>query len=388
MLAATLLLVGACQHKDKLVEENIAHAVSQYTELLAASEAGETLRIPYTFKDGAVKFVSIDDWVSGFFAGSLWYLYELTGDEFWAEHAKRHTELLDSIQYLTWHHDVGFMINDSFGNGLRLKGTESYKDVIVQAARSLSTRFRPGAGVIQSWEVDKGWQSKRGWSCPVIIDNMMNLDLLFNATRISGDSTFFNIAVGHADKTLEHHFRSDGSSWHVIDYDPQIGEVRGKYTAQGYSDDSAWARGQAWALYGFTNAFSNTGYPRYLEHAEKVATYILKRLPEDLIPYWDYDCPDIPDTQRDVSSAAITASALYKLFSITGKKLYREKADGIIRSLSSPSYRAAPGENGGFILMHSVGSIPHGDNIDVPLNYADYYFLEALSRRGKLQAKD
>ena len=386
VFAAALVLFGsACSPKDALVEENIAHAKVQLEALLEASEQGDTLRIPSTFKDGAVQFVPIDDWVSGFFAGSLWYMYELTGDEMWAEHAAAHTEKLDSIQFLTWHHDVGFMVYDSYGNGLRLKDKKEYEPVIIQTARSLSTRFRPGAGVLQSWNTERGWQSTRGWKCPVIIDNMMNLELLFNATRMSGDSTFFHIAVSHADKTLENHFREDGSSFHVVDYDPETGEVLGRCTAQGYSDSSAWARGQSWALYGYARAYAYTGYERYLAQAEKVAAYILGRLPEDLVPYWDYDCPDIPDTYRDVSSAAIAASALYDLYAQTGKQLYRDKADGILASLSSPAYRAAQGTNGGFILMHSVGSLPHGSSIDVPLNYADYYFLEALIRRRNLR---
>ncbi len=381
----TVISLVACGPKDALVEENVENAKGQLASLLEVSEAGDTLRIPSTFKDGKVKFVPIDDWVSGFFAGNLWYMYELTGDPFWAEHATRHTEKLDSIQYLTWHHDVGFMVYDSYGNGLRLTGKEAYKDVIVQTAKSLSTRFRPAAGVLQSWSVDRDWQALRGWKCPVIIDNMMNLELLFNATRISGDSTYFHIAVSHADKTLQNHFRPDYSCYHVVDYDPETGAVRGRCTAQGYADESAWARGQAWALYGYTSAYAYTGYERYLAQARNVADYIFSRLPEDLVPYWDYDCPDIPNTWRDASSAAIMASALYQLYSLTGEAMYREKADGMVQSLSSPSYRATPGSNGGFILMHSVGSVPHGSNIDVPLNYADYYFLEALIRRKNLQ---
>ena len=381
----TVISLVACGPKDALVEENVENAKVQLASLLEVSEAGDTLRIPSTFKDGEVKFVPIDDWVSGFFAGNLWYMYELTGEPFWAEHATRHTEKLDSIQYLTWHHDVGFMVYDSYGNGLRLTGKEAYKDVIVQTAQSLSTRFRPAAGVLQSWSVDRDWQALRGWKCPVIIDNMMNLELLFNATRISGDSTYFHIAVSHADKTLQNHFRPDYSCYHVVDYDPETGAVRGRCTAQGYADESAWARGQAWALYGYTSAYAYTGYERYLDRARKVADYIFSRLPEDLVPYWDYDCPDIPNTWRDASSAAIMASALYQLYSLTGEAMYREKADGMVQSLSSPSYRATPGSNGGFILMHSVGSVPHGSNIDVPLNYADYYFLEALIRRKNLQ---
>ena len=376
-----------CAPQTDIISENVDNAKIQLKYLLEASEAGDTVRIPSTYQNGEIVYVPVDDWVSGFFAGTLWYMYELTGDEYWADHARKHTEILDTIQYLKWHHDIGFMIYDSYGNGLRLKNPDGYKDVIVNAAKSLSTRFRPAAGIIQSWDADKGWQANNGWKCPVIIDNMMNLELLMKATEFTGDSTYYNIAVSHADQTMKNHYRPDYSTYHVVDYDPETGEVRGRYTAQGYSDESAWARGQAWSIYGYTVMYRYTGDKKYLEQAEKVADFILNHpnMPEDLIPYWDFDCPDIPDTYRDASAGAIMASALYELFGFTGNDMYKEKADKMIESLSSPAYRAAQGTNGGFILMHSVGSIPHGSSIDVPLNYADYYFLEALIRKGNLE---
>ncbi len=375
------LVISGCLAHNR--QTNIATAETQLHELVQTSLKGDTLRIPSSYRDGKVQFVPTDDWVSGFFAGELWYMYELTGKEEWAEYAKQFTDVLSDIQYLTWHHDVGFMVYDSYGNGLRLKNIEGYKKVILNTAKSLSTRFRKKAGVLQSWNTDRGWQAKRGWKCPVIIDNMMNLELLFKATEISGDSTFFNIAVSHADKTLENHFRADNSCYHVVDYNPSTGAVLKKCTAQGYSDESAWARGQAWALYGYTTAYRFTGYDRYLKQAESVASFIFnnKNLPEDLIPYWDFNAPDIPDAYRDVSAASISASALYELYSITRNKKYLNIADKIIDNLSRPPYMADLGTNGGFILKHSVGSIPHGSGIDVPLNYADYYYLEALVRR-------
>ncbi|MBR6305980.1 MAG: glycoside hydrolase family 88 protein [Bacteroidales bacterium] len=384
-IVAAIILAVCCRPVDRLVIENTEIAKVQLSSLLALSEEGDTLRIPSTFKNGEVEFVPEDDWVSGFFAGTLWYMYELTGDDSWAIHARRHTEKLDSIQYLKWHHDVGFMVYDSYGNGLRLKKIPEYKDVILNTAKSLSTRFRQGAGVLQSWNTDRGWQAERGWKCPVIIDNMMNLELLFNATRMSGDSTYFNIAVSHADKTMQNHFRPDASCYHVVDYEPETGEVRRRCTAQGYADESAWARGQAWAIYGYAMVYAYTGFERYLTQAEKVAAYIMGRLPEDGVPYWDFDDPNIPDTFRDVSSASIMASAFYHLYSLTENTLYRKTADKVLTSLSSDAYRASVGTNGGFILKHSVGSLPHGSNIDVPLNYADYYFLEALLRRSRLK---
>lgn len=380
--SASLLFFSACGGQKKS-DNVLADAQIQLRQLVKESSEGGALRIPASFKDGKVKFVPVDDWVSGFFAGELWYMYELTGDEEWAGHAKKFTEILDTIQYLTWHHDVGFMVYDSYGNGMRLKGIKEYEQVILNTAASLSTRFRPAAGVLQSWNTDRGWQAERGWECPVIIDNMMNLELLFKATEMSGDSTYFNIAVTHADKTLENHFREDFSCYHVVDYDLKSGAVRRRCTAQGYSDESSWARGQAWALYGFAVAYRFTGYERYLKQAENVAGFVLnhKNMPEDLVPYWDYDAPGIPDAYKDVSSASIMASALYELYTVTKNELYLQKADKMMESLSKEPYKAEPGTNGGFILKHSVGSVPHGSGIDVPLNYADYYYLEALVRR-------
>lgn len=385
--AAAAAALAACASGPDLIKDNISNAVIQTKLLVEASEEGDTIRIPSSYQDGKIVFVPVDDWVSGFFAGTLWYMYELTGDEYWAEHARLHTEILDEVQYLKWHHDVGFMINDSYGNGLRLKNIPGYKEVCINTAGSLSTRFRPGAGIIQSWNVDAGWQSQRGWTCPVIIDNMMNLELLYKATQFTGDSTYAKIATSHADKTLQNHFRPDWSCYHVVDYDPQTGEVLGKCTAQGYSDSSAWARGQAWALYGFTSAYRYTGDRRYLDLAENVAGFLFSNpnMPDDLVPYWDFNAPGIPDEPRDVSSAAIIASGLYEMYHFTGTAEYKEKADKILESLSTPAYRAEPGTNGGFILMHSVGSIPHGSGIDVPLNYADYYFLEALIRKRNIE---
>lgn len=384
-LSSAFLIFTACG--PKMEDKVLSDAQTQLKQLVKESSEGGVLRIPASFKDGNVKFVPVDDWVSGFFAGELWYMYELTGDEEWAVQARKFTEILDTIQYLKWHHDVGFMVYDSYGNGMRLKGIKEYEKVILNTAASLSTRFRPAAGVLQSWNTDRGWQAERGWECPVIIDNMMNLELLFKATEMSGDSTYFNIAVSHADKTLENHFREDASSYHVVDYDMTTGEVRRRCTAQGYADESSWARGQAWALYGFAVAYRFTGYTRYLNQAEAVAAFVLnhKNMPEDLVPYWDYNAPDIPNAYRDVSSASIMASALYELYTITKNELYLNKADKMMSSLSAAPYKAEPGTNGGFILKHSVGSIPHGSGIDVPLNYADYYYLEALIRRRNIQ---
>lgn len=369
---------------SNVINNDINFSTRQYSLMLQQIGREGKVRIPKTIdKLGRMVYIPIDDWCSGFFPGSLCYLYQLTNDKSWLVQSKRFTEALDSIQYLTWHHDVGFMIGSSYLNIYRLSPNKAYKKAIIQTAKSLCTRFRKKAGVIQSWNVDRGWQSKRGWTCPVIIDNMMNLELLFEATRLSGDSTYWKVAVSHANKTLENQFRKDGSCYHVVDYDPNNGAVLHRQTAQGYADNSAWARGQAWAVYGYTVCYRYTHDRKYLDQAVKTLNFVMQNpnLPEDLIPYWDFDAPNIPNEPRDVSSAACIASALYEMNNYLPDNGYTSLADRIIRSLSSPKYRAPLGKNGCFLLMHSVGSIPHNNEIDVPLNYADYYFLEALTRR-------
>lgn len=381
---------GQSAEKDAFTEENIAFARAQIGNEINTIEAAGRFVNPVTLKtDSTVYYCDYADWRSGFFPGSVWYLYELSGDSALLPLARKYTDAIEEAKKLTWHHDVGFMINCSFGNGLRLAEIPQYKEVMIEAARSLATRFRPKAGIIQSWDVARGWQSERGWECPVIIDNMMNLELLFEATRLSGDSTFYRIAVSHADRTLEEHFRPDGSCYHVVDYSLEDGSVRHRQTAQGYADESVWSRGQAWAVYGFTVCYRETKERKYLDRALKTLRFMKThpRMPQDLIPYWDMDAPNIPNEPRDASSAACIASALYEISTTDapGAASYKEYADSILASLASPDYRAAAGTNGNFLLMHSVGSIPHGSEIDVPLNYADYYFLEALKRKRDLE---
>ena len=387
-LGVFLLTQAFCHAENNdisnVINNDINFSTRQYSLMLQQIGREGKVRIPKTIdKLGRMVYIPIDDWCSGFFPGSLCYLYQLTNDKSWLLQSKRFTEALDSIQYLTWHHDVGFMIGSSYLNIYRLSPNKAYKKAIIQTAKSLCTRFRKKAGVIQSWNVDRGWQSKRGWTCPVIIDNMMNLELLFEATRLSGDSTYWKVAVSHANKTLENQFRKDGSCYHVVDYDPNNGAVLHRQTAQGYADNSAWARGQAWAVYGYTVCYRYTHDRKYLDQAVKTLNFVMQNpnLPDDLIPYWDFDAPNIPNEPRDVSSAACIASALYEMNNYLPDNGYTSLADRIIRSLSSPEYRAPLGKNGCFLLMHSVGSIPHNNEIDVPLNYADYYFLEALTRR-------
>lgn len=389
LLALFLLLNSAVFSQSAFISSAVERSADQVQNMVRQMDTMPVLLSPRTLdKDGrSTYFTTLEDWTSGFFPGTLWYLYELTGDDLWRERAVRYTEGMERIKYYEGNHDIGFMIFCSFGNGLRLSSKESYKDVIVTAAKTLSKRFRADAGIIQSWP------KQREWECPVIIDNMMNLELMFEATRFSGDSSYWNIALSHADKTMEHHYRADKSCWHVVDYDPKTGDVRGKYTAQGYADQSAWARGQAWGLYGYIICYRYTGQTKYLDIAQQIADYILNHpnLPTDLVPYWDYDAPaTTPSQPRDASAAAVTASALYELstYCKPQAKKYKKIADQILVSLASPAYMANQGENGNFVLMHSTGSIPHNSEIDKPLVYADYYFLEALKRKRDLETKN
>lgn len=388
--AALLTACGGTKPvKSNFLDENIIFVRSQIGNEINNIEASGKFLNPATLNpDNSVYYCGYTDWRSGFFPGSVWYLYELTGDKSLLPLAKKYTKAIEDAKNLNWHHDVGFIIECSFGNGLRLTGEQEYKDVIVQAAQSLSTRFREAPGIIQSWDVDRGWQSERGWECPVIVDNMMNLELMFNATKLTGDSSFYKIAVSHANRTLAEQFRSDGSCYHVIDYDTKTGEVRHRQTAQGYSDESAWSRGQAWAIYGFTVCYRETGDRKYIDQALKTFNFMKnhKSMPGDLIPYWDMDAPKIPNEPRDVSSASCIASALYEIstMDVENASSYRIYADSIMVSLASPAYHATLGTNGNFVLMHSVGSIPHNSEVDVPLNYADYYFIEALKRKKDL----
>ncbi|NOW93426.1 glycoside hydrolase family 88 protein [Mucilaginibacter sp. SG564] len=330
--------------------------------------------------DGKLVMVASKDWCSGFFPGELWFLYEYTHNEKWADLARKFTANIEVEKTNGITHDMGFKVYNSVGNGYRLTKDAHYKEVLIEAAKTLSTRFNPVVGSIKSWD------NRKQWKFPVIIDNMLNLELLFEATRLTGDSSFYKIAVTHANTAMKNHFRSDYSSYHVIDYDPETGKVLHKQTHQGYADESAWARGQAWGLYGYTMCYRETNNPAYLKQAENIAKFIFSNpnLPVDLVPYWDYNDPAIPNVPRDVSAAAVAASALYELSTYSrNAKEYRSIADKIVKTLSG-KYQAKAGGSKGFLLIHSTGHKPAGTEIDVPIIYADYYYLEALLRKQQL----
>ena len=311
--------------------------------------------------------------------GSLWYLYEYNSSATLLDDARNYTARIEKEKNNNGTHDLGFMLYCSFGNGYRITGDTAYRSIMLTGAESLATRFNQTVGCIQSWGANRNWQY------PVIVDNMMNLEFLFWASKASGDPKYYDICILHADKTIREHFRPDFSSYHVVSYDLVSGEAEKKNTHQGFSDESAWARGQAWGFYGFTVMYRETQHPKYLEQAKQIAGFLLNHpnLPEDKIPYWDFNAPGIPDAPRDASAGAIMASALIELSGYVDAalaKTYLDVAETQIRTLSSPEYFAEKGTNGNFILKHSVGSMPHKSEIDVPLTYTDYYYVEALLR--------
>lgn len=376
-----LFSLAASAIAQKINQKKLWKEVEQQMNVLlseARTARSKQLVFPRTDVHDSLKLVASNDWTSGFMPGMLWFMYDHTGKQQWKDAAQEFTSLMFKEPFNANSHDVGFKVYNSYGNGYKLTLDTSYKRLIIQAAKTLSLRFNPKVGCIKSWDFAQ-------WKYPVIIDNMMNLELLFEATKLSGDSSFYNIAVKHANTTMKNHFRSDYSSYHVVDYDPSTGEVIGKTTAQGYAPESAWARGQAWGLYGYTMCYRETKNKAYLEQAEKIASFILNNpsLPEDLVPYWDYNVPNKDKEPRDVSAATIMASAFYELseYVENGKK-YEKVADRILQNIVR-SYRADIGKHHGFLLLHSTGHKPAGSEIDVPLIYADYYFLEALKRRGK-----
>lgn len=338
--------------------------------------------------DGTVRLAGLTDWTTGFFPGSLWYGYQLTADKTLAVEAKKFTLALDSIRNIKNTHDLGFMLYCSYGNAYRITADKIYLPALGDGAQNLANRFNPKIGVIKSW--DFSW-----WHYPVIIDNMMNLEYLYWAAKEFNKPDYANVANTHALTTMKNHFRKDYSSYHVVDYDPITGKVLRKATHQGLTDESSWARGQAWGLYGYTVCYKKSKNPKFLKQAENIASFIMNhpKTPKDKIPVWDYDVHNAMDTEerapRDASAAAVIASALLDLSTqVKNGKKYADYAEEILKSLSSDAYLAKPGENNYFLLKHSVGAFLYNSEIDTPLDYADYYYLEALNRYATIKKID
>ncbi|WP_316803739.1 glycoside hydrolase family 88 protein [Pedobacter nototheniae] len=372
---------GKKNQMKQLIDAQFKFAQEQY-KVLAKNVPADVMPKTYYLKSNKVETSDTKWWCSGFYPGSLLYIYEYTKDTAILKEAEKRLNILEKEKHYTGNHDLGFMMFCSFGNAYRITKNPIYKPTIDTAAASLISRYRPAAKVIQSWNANKQWKG------PVIIDNLMNLELLAWVSDHGGNPKYKEIAINHANVTLKNHFRPNYSSYHVVDYDMSTGKVLKRGTAQGASDESAWSRGQGWALYGYTMMYRFTKNQEYLKQAKHIAEFIINNpnLPVDGIPYWDFNAANIPNTYRDASAAAVIASALLELGQYSTKKeqkIYLTNAEKMMVSLSSDAYRAKNGQNGGFILMHSTGALPLKSEIDVPLTYADYYFLEALMRYKK-----
>ncbi|MEO7309578.1 MAG: glycoside hydrolase family 88 protein [Chitinophagaceae bacterium] len=378
-----LLFTTTCKAQNgslKWIDKKLHHAARQYKYLMTKVPDGV---MPRSFTKDTLRTCTSENWVAGFYPGTLVYLYENTKHQRLYDEVIKKIPLMDNQQNSTGTHDLGFMMYCSYGNLNRITPKDAYKKILINSARGLAARFNPKVGCIRSWGKADDTTMFR-----VIIDNMMNLELLFWAAKETGDRSLYDIAVTHANTTMKNHFRADNSSYHVVVYNPQTGKVIKKQTAQGAADESAWARGQSWGLYGYTMMYRETKDKGYLDHAQRIAAFILSNpnLPADMVPYWDYNAPGIPNTYRDASAAAVMASGLIELSGYSNKELsakYMGAVKTILTTLSSPEYTAKTGENGGFILMHSVAHFPKNTEVDAPLPYADYYYAEAMLRYKK-----
>lgn len=401
-----LCALVAVDANAQMVKRDFDLAASQYKMML---DKHQDLRaFPRSaYKDGSLKTVDVWDWTGGFFPGVMWYIYEQNESPVWKKRAEKWTKALEEGKNLNQHHDIGFVMYCSYGNAARLekdpKKKAEYNQILIHSAKTAITRFDPKVGLFKSWNTKMSWDGKTTWKYPVIIDNMMNLEMLCYVSKITGDSVYKHAAVSHALHTMENHFRSDFSTYHVVDYDPGTGKVLHQQTNQGYADNSTWSRGQGWAIYGFTMMYRETGDKRFLNAAQKAADFYINHpnLPKDKIPLWDFNVneknyrPDwnqnnrqkLAEVPRDASAAALVASGLLELSTYSGDqgKTYFKNAELMLKSLSGDKYLARPGTNSGFILKHSTGSYPHNFEVDAPLVYADYYFLEALLRYEKLK---
>jgi unsaturated chondroitin disaccharide hydrolase len=387
-----LILIAVCFHSCKSSQfcfnttSPLEHSKAKISQSLKNLE--DPAETPRNIKKGEKHWNTngIESWTSGFYPGLLWYMYDYTGDEFWKEQAHRFTMQLEPIKELDWKtHDFGFMMFNSFGNGYKQTHNPEYKDILLETADSLATLFNPTVGTIHSWP----WMVRRkNWPHNTIIDNMMNLELLFWASKNGGRKELYEIAETHALTTMKNHFREDHTAYHVVVYDTTSGQPLKKVTDQGYNDASVWSRGQGWAIYGFAVSYRETRRQEFLDFAKKVTDAYIERLPEDYVPYWDFHAPNIPDEPKDASAAALAAAGMLEMIPFLEeqeRKKYWKVAIKTLESLSSEDYLSEETNNA--ILLHSTGSKPHDSEVDVSLVYADYYYVEALMKARELRNK-
>ena len=373
LFAASAL--SACKSQEEIGELADRVAAVAVEQCLQMEERLTEDTMPRSVKNGDFWASGIEWWCSGFYPGSCWYTYLLSGDERVKDLAIRQTHKLSDLKKVYFNHDIGFQIMCSYGMEYKITGNVDCLPIIRGAAELLASRFNEAAGVTSSWDNET--------TCRTIIDNMMNLELLTWASRQFNNPEWERIAITHAETTMKNHFRDDYTSYHVVDYHPVTGQVLHKKTAQGYSDESEWSRGQSWGLYGYTMMYRETGIEAYLEQAMNIGDYLLTRLKEDPVPNWDFDAPD-EMSQKDASAGAVMAAGYAELSTLVKDKskaaIYHDMAQNIVRELASEQYLARSGENFNYLLMHGTGTYLKDSEVDAPLTYADYYFLEAVFR--------
>lgn len=383
-----LIFASACgtpEKEQKDFDSNVMldYCVVKVKEAINSQE--EFDKYPRNIEKGETEWgtTNVRNWTSGFWPGILWYAYEHSKDEEIKQYAEKFTApLIEISETPARNHDIGFMINCSFGIGYRLIGSEDYKQTLLNAAETLATLFNPQIGSILSWP-----NKLKEFRHNTIIDNMMNLELLYWASKNGGSKKLYDIAVSHAEVTMKHIVREDNSTFHVASFDENTGEFLKAFTHQGYADNSMWARGQAWGIYGFAISARETDRKDFLETSINLAIHFLERLPEDGIPYWDFDAPEIPNESKDASAAAIAACGMLEISNLVDDKEMKEhfihSAKSLIEKLSSKNY--VSGSKNQAFLLHSTGHRPKNSEVDVSIVYADYYYIEALLRLQKIE---
>jgi len=392
VLGLSLLVLCACSGKveSNFVSEALEYCSAQTNRTLKELKGDSAIdytMMPRNIMDSSVVWscrkAAKEEWTAGFWPGVLWYDYEATGDPNIKVEAEKFTQSLEFLSKTpAYDHDLGFLMFCSCGNGYRLTGNPAYKKVILDAADTLATLFNPKVGTILSWPREV---KAKGWPHNTIIDNMINLELLFWAAKNGENKVLYDLAVSHANVTMKNHFKPDYSCYHVVVYDTITGKKIKGITHQGYSDNSMWARGQSWGIYGFTMCYRETHDPKYLEFVQHLADAYLKRLPANKVPYWDFDDPSIPNAPRDASAAAVVASGLLELSTYLNNEKgqnYKQEAIKILQSLSSTAYQSGKAKPS--FLLHSTGHWPNHSEVDASIIYADYYYIEALLRLKKL----
>jgi unsaturated chondroitin disaccharide hydrolase len=386
-----LLIICNITTKAALNDSIVAYlnfAEKQFrNNVLAATDPTKFAR-SFDVLKGNVRWVSSSDWTAGFYPGLMWLMYEYTADDFWRTKAMAYTAAMNGQQYTSGDHDIGFKVLYSMGNAWKYTQKDTFSIMMQTGALKFEKIYNPTVGCTRSWfhTPNRVPTAFKPTKFPVIIDNMMNVGLFLKATQITGDNRFRNMALQHASTTAINHIRPDSSTYHVVEYEPLNGTVRWRGTQQGFDHESTWSRGQAWGIYGYTALYNETNNSLMLQTAEKLAKKFIRNIPSDNVVYYDFSLPDtvmLARRWRDVSANAIAASAYIDLYQITSNSLYLSSAENLLIAISAAPYRCTNGTNGNFILTKSTGGKDYYTN--EPVNYADYYYVEALLKYAALK---